>query len=212
MRTKLAAAFVVATTLVGCSDGALNEGSAAKLISEADGFQRDAHFWIYTDAPLRSAFRCLSQEEVARVPLNRFVVERGWVRYVPREAVVGVGTKQSCPAMALTSSGSAASAGWTRGRGDSTQGNAWAVPIGRRELVAVTKLADAPDGSTQVEFDWKWSANETGTSLRQSVPKADVFFGQTRKGRASCRRQNDAWRCALGMWMTPADGLGEFRS
>jgi len=212
MRKELATAFVVATTLVGCSDGALTEANAARLISEADGFKREAHFWIHTDAPLRSAFRCLTQQEVDRMPLNRFVVQRGWVRYEARDAVVGVRTKQSCPAMALTSAGSAASAHWTRGPGDSDLGNAWAVPIGQRELVAVTKLTPAPDGSTQVEFDWKWSVNETGASLRQSVPKADVFFDHARKGRATCRREKNAWRCVLGMWMTPVDGLGEFRS
>lgn len=212
MRNELGAALVVATTLVGCSDGALTEDTAAKLISEADGFKREAHFLIRTDVPLQSAFRCLSREEVELAPLNRFVMERGWVRYETREAIVGLRTKATCPAIALTSAGNAASAQWTRGRGDSFQGKAWAVPIGRRELVGVTKVAGGPDGSTQVEFDWKWTPNETGTALRQSVPKADVFFDQTRKGRASCRHENDAWRCALGMWMTPADGLGEFPS
>jgi len=122
------------------------------------------------------------------------------------------GRELGCPAVSLTAAGSAASARWTAGRDGSAEGKSWAVPIGRRELVAVTKLANGPDGSTQVEFDWKWTANETGAALRQSVPKADAFFNQTRKGSASCRRENETWRCVLGMWMTPADGVGEFRS
>src|SRR5687768_15904437 len=98
MRNELGIVLVLATTLVGCFDGALTEDQAAKLISEADGFQRDAHFWIRTEVPLQSAFRCLSREEVDRQPLNRFVMERGWVQYETREAIVGLRTKAACPA------------------------------------------------------------------------------------------------------------------
>jgi hypothetical protein len=134
------------------------------------------------------------------------------VRYETREAILGLRSKASCPALALTPAGSAESTRWTRGRGDPSLGTAWEVPIGRRELVDVTKLTGGPDGSVEVEFDWKWTANEMGAALRGAVPKAEAFFDQTNKGRATCRRQNETWRCALGMWMTPADGVGEFSS
>jgi hypothetical protein len=131
------------------------------------------------------------------------------VRYETREAILGFGTKTSCPAIALTPAGQAASAQWTRGHDVSSEGIAWAVPIGQRELVGVTGITAAPDESTQVEFDWKWTPNETGLALRKSVRDANVFFDQARKGRASCRRSDDGWRCQLGMWMTPAEALGE---
>lgn len=112
--------------------------------------------------------------------------------------------------MALTPAGEAASATWTRRRLPSDEDVAWMVPIGRRELLAVRELSEAPDGSTQVEFDWKWTPNDTGTALRKSVAEANVFFDQTRTGRASCRRPDGGWQCQLGMW-APADALGEFR-
>jgi hypothetical protein len=84
------------------------------------------------------------------------------------------------------------------------------VPIGRRELLGVRALSDAPDGSMVVQFDWKWIPNDTGAALREAVDDASVFFNQTRTGRASCRQSDDGWECQLGMW-APADALAEFR-
>ena len=200
--------LLVASMSLACSERTLSPDNAAKLISALDGFKREAHFKIETGVPLQSAFRCYTQAEVERMPLNQFVAERGWVRYEQREAAIGFGAKASCPAMALTPAGEAASGQWARRGVLGNQGTMWTVPIGRRELVDVTELAPAPDGSTQVEFDWRWVPNETGTAMRSSVPKADVFFNQTRKGRASCQR-DDEWQCKLGIWATAADALGE---
>jgi hypothetical protein len=202
---------LVASMSLACSEQTLSPDSAARLISALDGFKREAHFRIETGVPFQSAFSCYTQAEVERTPLNQFVVARGWVRYEQRESVIGFGTKASCPAMALTPAGEAASSQWTRGRVASNQGTAWTVPIGRRELVGVTEVRPAPDGSTQVEFDWKWAPDETGMALRSSVPQASVFFDQARKGRASCRRRNDEWRCDLAMWAMAAD-VGELPS
>lgn len=211
MRYGFAIMWLGATVSFGCSERTLDSDRAARLISDLDQFKREAHFTIQTGVPFQSAFRCQSQAAVASMPLNRFAVERGWVRYEAREALLGFGTKTSCPALALTATGEAASARWNRGRvaAASVDGAAWAIPIGGRELLAVTKLTTAPDESTQVEFDWKWTPNETGTALRESLPKAGALFDQTRKGRASCRRSDNGWRCQLGMWTTPADALGE---
>ena len=211
MTRRLGLVLLAATTSVACSERTLSAEQAASLITTLGQFKREAHFMIRTGVPLQSAFKCESHAEVNRAPLNRFVVERGWVRYETREAILGFGTKTSCLAIALTPAGQAASAQWTRGHDVSNEGIAWAVPIGRRELLAVTGLSTAPDGSTQVEFDWKWTPNETGIALRKSVDEADVFFDQARKGRASCRQSDDGWRCQLGMWMTPADALGELQ-
>jgi len=101
---------------------------------------------------------------------------------------------------------------WTRGRVPvpSDEGVAWMVPIGRREFLAVKELSEAPDESMQVEFEWKWTPNDTGTALRRAVASANVFFDQTRTGRSSCRQSDDGWQCQLGMW-APVDALGEFR-
>ena len=96
---------------------------------------------------------------------------------------------------------------WERGRGSMMGETSWAVPIGHRELVQVTGISPAPDGSRTVEYDWRWVADETGTLLRQSVPAADSFFDRPKKARATCRRWDDGWRCQLGMWTTAADGL-----
>jgi hypothetical protein len=210
LRHRLGLVLLAAAASVACSEPTFGSDRAASLITGLDQFKREAHFTIHTGVPLQSAFQCISQAEVDRTPLNQFLVERGWVRYETREAILGFGTKASCPAIALTPAGEAASAQWIRGRGASSEGTAWAVPIGRRELLGVTGLTTAPDGSAQVEFDWKWTPNETGTALRKSVRNANVFFDQAKKGRATCRQSDDGWQCQLGMWMTPADALGEF--
>jgi len=208
MKNRLGLVLLAATAGMACSDGALNPERAASLIAAIDGFRREAHFTLHTAVPLQSAFRCLSQVEVERAPINRFMVQRGWVRFETRDAAVGFGRKASCPAIALTPAGDAASAQWTRARPALSGGSSWAVPIGRRELVRVTELTETPDGSTQAQFEWRWAPNETGAALRGVVPKAGAFFDETRKGRASCRSDGE-WRCDLGMWTTAADALGE---
>jgi hypothetical protein len=209
MKHRLGFVLLVAIASAGCSDRTLTRDRAASLITALEAFKRDAHFTIQTGVPLQSAFKCVSQAEVERAPLSRFVVDRGWIRYETREAALGFGTKASCPAIALTPAGEAASAQWTRGRTLLSEGTAWSVPIGRRELLAVTGIETAPDESSQVEYEWKWTPNDTGTALRKVVPKANAFFDQPKRGRASCRRFNDGWRCQLGMWTSAADALGE---
>lgn len=202
--------FLAASTAFACSDRALNADRSADVIRELEQFKREAHFTIRTDTPLQTAFKCENRADIERVPVNQFVVERGWVRYETRDAILGFGTKSSCPAMVLTPAGQAASEAWRRGRVATGEGTAWGIPVGRREFVGVTALATAPDESARVEFDWKWLPNETGSALRKAVPKSDTLFNQVRKGRASCRRSGSGWECQLGMWTTEAD-IGEFQ-
>jgi len=189
-----------------CSSGPLTATQAGDRIAELDEFKREASFTLRVGTPFQSAFKCYSEAEVANVPINRFVVDRGWVQYERRDGNFGFGMKDACPAMTLTPSGENASAGWRREQ--SGGGTIWTVPIGQRELVSVTNLTTTSEGSTQAEFDWKWAPNETGSALRQSVPSAKALFEATRQGRASCRRLGDGWRCQLGMWTTPADAFG----
>jgi hypothetical protein len=204
-------ATLAAAATCACSQDLLNSERAASLISGTDGFKREAYFTIQTDAPMQSAFECLARAEIERMPLHRFAIERGWVRYEARKASLGFGKTASCPAMALTPIGQAASATWTRGRvAAAPEGVAWAVPIGRREFVGATRLTTSPDESTQVEFDWKWAPNDAGMGLRQSVERANLFFDQKRTGRASCRRFDEGWRCEVALWTSPADA-GEFQ-
>jgi len=211
MRDRLALIILTAAANCACSQGTLTSERAASLITGADGFKREAHFTIQTGVPLQSAFRCLARAEVEQMPLNQFAAERGWVRYEAREAILGFGKSASCPAITLTPTGEAASATWTRGRvASSSDGTAWGIPIGRRELLAVTDVTTAPDESTQVKFDWQWMPNETGTALRSSVARGNLFFDQRRTGRASCRRTDGEWRCELAAWTSPADA-GEFQ-
>lgn len=211
MRHQYALVMLAAVAICACSEGTLNSERVATMIADNDGFKREADFTIQTDVPMQTAFECLAESQVARMPLHQFAEERGWIRYEARTANLGFGKTASCPAVALTPDGQKASATWTRGRIASPQeGVAWSVPIGRRELVGVTSVSPTQDHSTQVEFDWKWSPNDTGRALRSQIPQADAFFNASRKGRASCRRTNDNWRCQLAMWTTPADG-GDFR-
>lgn len=195
---------------LACGQRALNRAHAATLIKALDDFARKPYFWLQTDTPFRSLFRCETQAEVERAPLNPFLIARGWVRYEMRSTIIGFGTKVTCPAFALTPAGAAASHTWTRARGSMAGETSWAVPIGRRELMAVTGLTPAPDGSTTTEFDWKWEPNDIGTSLRGSISDAERFFDRVRKGRATCRRWDDGWRCRLDTWTTVADAAGEF--
>lgn len=212
VRYRLALLLLAAIAAGACSERTLSAERAANLIARLDGFKREAHFTIYAGVPLRSTFTCLSQAEVERAPLNRFAMGQGWVRYETRSADFGLGGKATCPAMALTAAGEAASPTWTRGRVPSDEGVAWMIPIGRRELIAVRDLTEGPDGSTQVKFDWKWTPNATGTALRRVIAKANPFFDEPRMGRALCRRPDGGWRCQLpSVWATPADVLGEFR-
>ena len=211
MKHRLALAVLAATAACACSPGTLDSERAASLITGTDGFKREAHFTIRTDAPMQSAFECLAQAEVERMPLHRFAVERGWVRYEARNASLGFGKTASCPALALTPAGQAASATWTRGRvASAPEGVAWSIPIGRRQLVSVTSLTVSRDESTEVEFDWKWTPNDVGMALRQSIERANLFFDQRRTGRASCRRLDEEWRCQLALWTAPEDA-GEFQ-
>jgi hypothetical protein len=206
MKHRVGVVVLAASTSIACADDTLSPARAATLIGGLDGFKREAHIRIRTGAPLQSAFGCLSQAQVERAPLNQFMVNRGWLRYEMHDAIVGFGTKASCRAMALTPSGEAAAAEWTESA-DMTGGTMWVIPIGRRELVAVAAIATAPDESSRVEYDWKWTPNETGAALRKVVSKANAFFDLPRRSRALCRRLNDRWRCQLGM--SPADALGE---
>lgn len=210
MRHRLALVVLVAVTCA-CSQDTLSSERAAKLIADSDGFKREARFTINTDAPMQTAFACVAQAEVERMPLYRFAAQRGWVRYEARNASFGFGKTASCPALALAPAGQAASAAWTRGRvASAPEGVAWSVPIGRREFVGVPRLTTTSDESVQVEFDWKWAPNDAGMGLRQSVEQANLFFDQKRTGRASCRRFDEGWRCELALSTSPADA-GEFQ-
>jgi hypothetical protein len=120
---------------LGFSERTLSAESAARLISALDRFKREAHLRIERGVPFQSAFWCRTQDEIARMPLNQFVVQRGWVRYEHRESVIGFGTKASCPTMTLTPAGEAASAHWARGR-PRTKG-----PSGRSRSVNVNSFA-----------------------------------------------------------------------
>ena len=197
--------LLAATTAFACSDRTLTADRAADVIRQLEQFKREAHFTIRTDTPFQTAFRCENRADIERVPIHQFVVDRGWVRYETREAILGFGSKLSCPALVLTPGGTAASEGWRRGRIATGEGTAWGIPVARREFIGVTVLTTAADESARVEFEWKWTPNETGTALRKLDPKADALFDQAKKGRASCRRANDGWQCQMAMWTTPAD-------
>lgn len=211
MGRRLTLTVLAAAATCACSQHPLNSERAASLISGTDGFKHEAHFTIQTDVPLQSAFECVAQAEVERVPLHRFAAERGWVRYETRNARLGFGKTAPCPAIALTPTGQAASAMWTRGRvASAPEGVAWSVPIGRRELIGAPRLTTASDESVQVEFDWKWTPNDTGTVFRQSVEQANLYFDKKRSGRASCHRFDEGWRCEVALWKAPEDA-GEFK-
>jgi hypothetical protein len=138
MSCRLGFILLIAVVGLACSDRDLSREHAANLIQTVEGFKRQPHFWIRTEMPFRSIFKCETQADVERAPLNQLVVKLGWVRYETRSAVVGFDKKVECPAMTLTSAGKAASAKWERGRGAMGGETSWAVPIGRRELVQVT--------------------------------------------------------------------------
>jgi hypothetical protein len=203
--------ILAAAVAWACSQDTLSSERAANLITDGDGFKREAHFTIQTNAPMQSAFKCLSQAEAESLPLHRFAVQRGWTRYDTRNASLGFGKTATCPALALTPTGQAASTAWTQGNvASAPQAVAWSIPIGRRELIGMPRLTKSADESMQAEFDWKWTPNDTGLALQKSVEQARRFFEQGRTGRASCRRLEESWRCQLALWTSPADA-GEFK-
>lgn len=202
--------LLAASISTACSDPTLTPERVAALVEELDAFKREARLTIRTGVPFQSAFECERQADVANAPSNRFLVDRGWIRYETREGSFGFGTRGRCPAMMLTPAGQAASAQWTQGRVGSGEGVAWGIPIGRRELVTVRESTSRPNGTSQVEFEWNWAPNEIGRALQASVPNAKPWFEQSRHGRADCVRVNDEWECQLAMWRTPAEA-GEFQ-
>lgn len=211
MRHQLAILTLVTAATCACSQESMTSERAARLIAGTDGFKREARFTLQTNAPMQTAFECLNRAEVERMPTHRFAAERGWIRYDTSDANLGFGKTASCPTITLTPTGEAASARWTRGgAASSPEAVAWSIPIGRRELIGVPTVTLAQDESGQVEFDWKWSPNDTGNALRSQLAQAEAFFNANRKGRAACRRTSSDWLCQLAMWTTPADG-GDFQ-
>lgn len=204
MRYLRRVAVLVAGIGAACSDATFTVDTAARVLERMESFRRPAHFRIETEVPLQSAFRCQTRAEVERRPLLQFAAQRGWVRYESRDARVGFGARASCPAVALTPAGEAASRLWTKGRTTQGNGASWAVPVGERKLLRVGEVVTTSEGLARVVFEWRWAPNETGTALRASFPKAQAFFDQQRTGRATCRFEEE-WRCQLGMWTTPVD-------
>jgi hypothetical protein len=143
MSRRLKLLLVGVSVHLACSGGFSRDG-AARLIAAHDSFKSVAHFTIVTDAPLTSVFTCMKQADIERTPLNRFLVERGWVAYETRRAIVGIRQTASCPAIVLTPAGEAASAHWKQRPGTTGVGTEWTVPVGRRELVGVTGFTTAP--------------------------------------------------------------------
>ena len=68
MRRRLASLMFAAAATWACSQDTLNPDRAASLISGTEGFKSEAHFTIHTDAPMQSAFECLAQAAVERMP------------------------------------------------------------------------------------------------------------------------------------------------
>jgi len=90
-----------------------------------------------------------------------------------------------------------------------SEGTAWSVPIGRRELLAVTGIATAPDASSQVEYEWTWTPNDTGMALRSFVPDAATFFDQGRRARFMPSIKRWLGISVRHVWTSAADALGE---
>jgi len=99
MKYLLASMSIAAVLNCACSDGALTAEEAGEHIAGLDGFKREAHFTLRVNTPFQSAFKCFSESEVASVPINRFVVDRGWARYEQRDGNFGFGARGSCPAL-----------------------------------------------------------------------------------------------------------------
>ena len=112
--------------------------------------------------------------------------------------------------MILTDAGKAASATWQSRPAAYGNGTLWTITIGQRALSEVTGLTDAPDGSTLVEYSWKWAPNQLGETLQASVEQARVFFQRIRKGSADCRLWDDGWRCTLTSMNTSFEDAGQF--
>jgi hypothetical protein len=118
------------------------------------------------------AYACMPRAEAERQPGSVLLTKLGWVTFEDRPAVVGLRDRAICPALVLTPQGKAASAAWQSRPDLPTGSTLWSVPVGDRELLEVTGLTGAPDGSTVVEFNWKWKSNHMGDTLAQSIDRA----------------------------------------
>jgi hypothetical protein len=93
MKCRIELALFVAIVSVACTNRDLTREHAADLIRALDGFKQEPYFWIRTEMPFKSIFKCESQATVERAPLNQFVTKMNWVRYETRSTVVGFDTK-----------------------------------------------------------------------------------------------------------------------
>lgn len=213
LRTLVVALTVAMVMTVGCSGRGLDRSRAARAVAALDHFKAPAYFSLQTDGPFfQGSFTltCRSQAELEHHPVNSFLMKQGWIRYESRSTPVGFRQQANCPVMILTDAGKTASAEWQSRRGIPEKSTVWTVPIGQRELVEVTGLTDAPDGSKLVEFHWKWSPNRLGHALQEVVAQAGTFFQQSRQGSADCRLWDDGWRCTLMQMGNSFEDLGEF--
>ena len=74
--------------------------------------------------------------------------------------------------------------------GEQNNGSLLALPVARRELVAITGITKQ-DNSADVEFTWKWTPlNEIGAALYSADPQYKSVVG--------FRKYDDGWRMVEG--------------
>jgi hypothetical protein len=92
----------------------------------------------------------------------------------------------------LTERGKTESKNWRNDGFCCENGNKWAIPVAKRELLDVTGVSQQPPNSAGVEFTWRW------TSIGE-IFKLEEGEVSTHSGSVICKLYDDGWRVSRQM-------------
>jgi hypothetical protein len=215
--------------LTGCGSKELTRSRAADIIKTSEEFKKAATINLLPEyrqslTLVGAGSREMSKEDFA---LQRFLESHADLAVLHHLGLVDFKVRRieypdsaSSPltvSSAITEKGRSASASWRQ------SGEGWVIPIATKELVEVTGLAGAEEGSKQarVDYTWKWQPTNSGAifdtsseayqnlpaSIRQNIGDASVadmmgnqgrvlFFdgSKTQKSATTLQLYDDGWR------------------
>jgi len=175
MRKKSCLCLIGMLFLVACSPrDFLTRRLAADLIGSSDAFKTPQQFVLQTGI--------VSNENYA-APELLVLQHKGWISAANANCPQGM-TPPPCWEILLTPSGVETVQALLPGQ--ETGKSTYALPVARRELVAVTGISKRGEAA-DVEFTWRWvPLNEVGAALYS----ADLRY----KSIVAFREYDDGWR------------------
>lgn len=114
------------------------------------------------------------------------------------------------PVVRLIPKDTAASGDWQRFEDREHHRHGWTVPVGTRELIALTSIEGAGTDTVQVQFTWKWKPNQVGRHFDEHAQHSDRHWGRRSnprlsseypfKGTAELSRTGNRWEVKTIKW------------